>query len=69
LIELTCDECNVIYKRGDADTKHTENICLREQLRQVRDESKRNKRELEKLTDKLNELCILSKLIIIFDLK
>ncbi len=39
-IELTCDDCKMIYKRGEAATRHTENKCLKEQLRQIRDEGK-----------------------------
>ena len=31
-IELTCQDCQLVYKRGDADTKHTENICSKEQF-------------------------------------
>jgi len=30
----------MIYKRGEAATRHTENKCLKEQLRQIRDEGK-----------------------------
>ncbi len=61
LIELTCQDCKLVYKAGEAATKHTDNICLREQLRQLRDESKENKREINELTLQLNELCISSK--------
>ncbi len=39
-IELTCDDCKMVYKRGEASMKHTENKCLKEQLRQIRDECK-----------------------------
>ncbi len=40
LIELTCDDCKMIYKKGEAAIKHTESKCLKEQLRQIRDECK-----------------------------
>ena len=60
-IELTCQDCKLIYKRGDAGTKHTENICLREQLRQLRNESKENKREIQELTLQLNEMLTVGK--------
>ena len=60
-IELTCQDCKLIYKRGDAGTKHTESVCLREQLRQLRNESKENKREIQELTLQLNEMCAFGK--------
>ncbi len=69
LIELTCQDCKFVYKRGDAAMQHTENICLREQLRQLRDESKENKREIHELTLQLKGVCILSKWIFIFGLE
>jgi hypothetical protein len=53
-IELTCADCKLVYKRGDAGTKHTEIICLRE-------ESRRNKSQIQALTLQLSELYILSK--------
>lgn len=33
LIELTCGDCKLVYRRGDAAEKYTEHICLREQIR------------------------------------
>jgi len=48
-----------VYKRGDAANKHAESICLREQLRQLRDESKENKRIMQEVTHQLNEMHIL----------
>ncbi len=60
-IKLTCQDCKLVYKRGGAPAKHTDNICLKEQLRQMREESKKNQREIQQLTVQLNELCILSK--------
>ncbi|CAF1465285.1 unnamed protein product [Rotaria sordida] len=62
-IELTCQDCKIVYKRGDADRKHTENICLKEQLRQLRDEYKENKREMHELTLQLHEMRLLNPLI------
>jgi len=50
LIELTCEDCQLVYKKNEADIKHTENICLKEQLRQLRNESKENKRQLNDIT-------------------
>ncbi len=60
-IEMVCQDCKLVYKRGDAATKHTENICLREQLRKMREESKQNKLEMQEVTFHLYELCMLSK--------
>ena len=57
-----------MYKRGDVTTKHTDNICLKEQLRQLRDESKQNKQELQKLTSLWDKMCILSESDNIFNL-
>ncbi|CAF2931588.1 unnamed protein product [Rotaria sp. Silwood2] len=62
-IELTCQDCKLVYRRGDADRKHTENICLREQLRQLRDECKENKREIQELSLQLNEMRLLNPVI------
>ncbi|CAF3210251.1 unnamed protein product [Rotaria sp. Silwood2] len=59
-IELTCQDCALVYKRGNADRQHTEVICLREQLRQFREESKENKREINQLNLQLNEMRILN---------
>ncbi|CAF1375471.1 unnamed protein product [Rotaria sordida] len=58
-IELTCQDCKLIYKRGEAAKKHTEKICVKEQLRQLRDECKENKREVHELTLQLDEIRIL----------
>jgi hypothetical protein len=56
LIELTCFDCKFVYKRCDASTKHTENVCLREQLRQLRNEFQANKHELQEVTQQLKEV-------------
>ncbi len=69
LFELICPECKLVYKRGNADTKHTENICLREQLRQMREESKKNKLEMQDLSRQLTELRSISKSTIDFNLQ
>jgi len=69
LIKLTCEDCKLVYARRVASTEHTENICLKEQLRQLRDESKENKREIYELKLQLSELCISSKQFILFILK
>ncbi|CAF4070998.1 unnamed protein product [Rotaria magnacalcarata] len=51
-IELTCQECKLVYKRVDAATTHTENICLREQI-------KENIRQIRQLTLQLHEMRLL----------
>ncbi|CAF3834914.1 unnamed protein product [Rotaria sordida] len=59
-IELTCPECNMIYKRGAAATIHTEIICLKEQLRQLRHDFENNKQQtdqqIQQLTEKTQQL-------------
>ena len=35
-IELSCQDCQLAYKRQEAATKHSENICLKNQLRDLR---------------------------------
>ncbi|CAF4058765.1 unnamed protein product [Rotaria sp. Silwood2] len=34
-IELTCQNCKLVFKRVDANQKHTDIICLKEQIRQA----------------------------------
>lgn len=60
-IQLTCQDCGLVYKRSEVDTNHTENICLRTQLRQFREESKKNKLEIQELSRQLSEIRSLSK--------
>ncbi|CAF1017321.1 unnamed protein product [Adineta steineri] len=51
-IRLTCSECNVSYFRRDASS-HTENTCLREQLRQFRQDSATYKQQQEEMINRL----------------
>jgi hypothetical protein len=60
-IELTCEDCKVVYKRDEAATKHTESICLKQQLRQVKEESNKNRMEIQTLSLQLHNLLTLSK--------
>ena len=46
LIELTCADCKLTYQRRDATARHTEATCLKEQLKQIRNESEENKRQV-----------------------
>jgi phage-related minor tail protein len=57
-IELTCEDCKVVYKKDEGVIKHTENICLKEQLRQLRNESKENQRQLQELTRQLTDITV-----------
>jgi len=61
LIKLTCKDCKFKYKRSEANTKHTENICLRKQIRRLKFESKESNREIEKLNSQLIEMHKLRK--------
>ncbi len=53
-IELTCNDCKMLYKRGETTTKHSENKCLKEQLRQIRDECKEMRVMLSKFHIRFN---------------
>jgi hypothetical protein len=55
-IELTCQDCMLVYTRGDAAAKHTDITCLREQLHKLRIESADNQRVIQELTRQLNEM-------------
>lgn len=61
MIQLTCEDCSLAYKRKEANTVHTENICLRAQLRQCREESKKTKLDFQELSRQLSEMRSLSK--------
>lgn len=60
-IEIKCPDCKLAFKRADAINAHTENVCLKEQLRQLRNESKENKREIHELNLQLYEMRLLRK--------
>jgi hypothetical protein len=47
LISLTCADCKNVYQRRDAGTSHSDIICLKEQLQQVRSELQQVKLELK----------------------
>ncbi|CAF1611576.1 unnamed protein product [Rotaria sp. Silwood1] len=59
-IQLICPECNMTYKRGEAATVHTEIICLKEQLRQLRKDFEGNKQQtgeqIQQVTEKMQQL-------------
>ena len=54
-IELKCSECNLIYKRGDTTTSHTDVMCLKNQLRQLRQEFETDKQQIHEHIQKLSE--------------
>jgi len=45
-----------VYNRGGSGRKHAENTSLRDQLRQVRQESDDYKSKIQLLTNQINEL-------------
>jgi hypothetical protein len=61
LIELTCEDCQLMYKRNETETKHTEDICLKMQIKRLKQESTENKCEIQKLNSELTELHKLGK--------
>ena len=52
LIRLTCDDCNLTYLKKDADEHHTEVLCLKKQLMDVRRQSEQ---KIKQLTDDLEK--------------
>jgi hypothetical protein len=60
-IEITCGACKLVYKRGEGTIKHTEIICLKQQLGQVKEEAQKNILEMQKLTVQLYDMFTLSK--------
>ncbi len=49
-------DTNIVYNRGGSGRKHAENTSLRDQLRQVRQESDDYKNKIQVLTNQINEL-------------
>jgi hypothetical protein len=47
LIELTCQDCNLTYLRLDAAELHTDVLCVKKQLTDVRRQSQKKIRQLE----------------------
>lgn len=57
-MKVTCKDCKMMCKRGDFSKKHTSNICLSEQVRQLREESEEAKQKMQMLTCQLNDLLL-----------
>ncbi|UJR09820.1 hypothetical protein I4U23_014046 [Adineta vaga] len=57
-IKVSCKDCKMIYKRGEFNKKHTQNACLREQVRQLREEAEESKYRIQMLTSQVNDLII-----------
>ncbi|CAF3763715.1 unnamed protein product [Adineta steineri] len=55
-IKVICKDCRLVYKRGEFSKKHPQNICLREQIRQLREESVENKSTIQMLTNQIHDL-------------
>ncbi|CAF1397411.1 unnamed protein product [Adineta steineri] len=47
LIEFTCADCKIVYKRRDASQRHTDIICIKEQFRQYRHQSQTEIKQLK----------------------
>ncbi|CAF0732411.1 unnamed protein product [Adineta steineri] len=56
LFPMTCKDCKFIYKRNEATTKHTENICLRKQLERLKLEYNESRDAIQKLNLELGEI-------------
>ena len=54
-IELKCSECNLTYRRGDGTTAHTDVMCMKSQLRQLRQEFEIDKQQTREQIRKLSE--------------
>jgi hypothetical protein len=52
-IQLSCRDCKLVYKRQDAATKHSQTLCLAEQLRQVRKAFAVQERKMKELVRQL----------------
>lgn len=53
-LEITCPKCQLVFNRGEINERHTNVVCLKEQLRQVRQVSEENKRNFEKQSEEYN---------------
>jgi UDP-N-acetylenolpyruvoylglucosamine reductase len=65
LIPLTCEDCKFTYKKNEVATKHTENMCLKKQLKGLKHEYKEIKTEIQKLNSQLTEMRQLTSKILI----
>jgi septal ring factor EnvC (AmiA/AmiB activator) len=65
LIRLTCKDCKIMYKKSEVATKHTENMCLKKQLKRLKHECKESKTEIQKLNSQLTEIRQLTSKILI----
>ncbi len=53
-IGLTCPDCKLVLTRDNISERHTDVVCLKEQLRQLRQDSEENKRKFEKQSEEYN---------------
>lgn len=58
LIELTCSDCKLVYQRRDAAARHTEAVCFKTQLKQMRNEFEENKRQVTAMQDLLCKFIV-----------
>ncbi len=54
LVRLTCPECKIAFTQDEMGEHHTDVVCLKEQLRQLRQDSEENKRRFEKQSEEYN---------------
>ena len=52
MIVTTCPECKIVYKQTDVPQRHSDVICLREQLQQLRQDSQR---EIQRLKEQIQQ--------------
>jgi hypothetical protein len=55
LIEVACQDCKIVYKQHDAASSHTDVMCLREQIRLLRQDYKENKQQLIEMQNSLRK--------------
>ena len=55
-VRVSCKDCKAIYKRGDFAKKHNNNTCLKQQMRQLREQTAENKLTIQMLTNQLHDL-------------
>ncbi|CAF1614067.1 unnamed protein product [Adineta ricciae] len=55
-VRVSCKDCKAIYKRGDFAKKHSSSTCLKQQMRQLREQTTENKHTIQILTTQLHDL-------------
>ena len=55
-VRVSCKDCKATYKRGDFAKKHNHTTCLKQQVRQLREQTSENKITIQMLASQLHEL-------------